>query len=166
MKTFAKTGLKAFEPSLNTPQDVVTIHEAAAANDVSIPSAHINSVLHVKETAQKSVEDVLTIAENFKKSGTKILVTNPTPIQWGGTEVKSDEQLETQLIYLEMMGRELRKMDVTLAYHTHDMEMYAGAREFHTTCYKTLRPKTFLSVTTCIGFIGVLKIPSLRFLMC
>jgi inosose dehydratase len=52
-------------------------------------------------------------------------------MKWGGSDVKSDDQLETQLYYLEMMGRELRKMGVTLAYHTHDMEMHAGAREFH-----------------------------------
>lgn len=131
MKTYAETGLKAFEPTFTSPAEVLEIHAAAQENDIIIPSAYVNSLLHEKETAQKSVDDVLAIAENFKKSGTKILVTNPTPIKWGGTETKSDEQLETQLIYLEMMGKELRKMGVTLAYHTHDMEMYGGAKEFH-----------------------------------
>lgn len=131
MQTYAKTGLKAFEPSFNSSEEVLTIHEAAAENGIIIPSAYVNSLLHNKEKAQKSVEDVLKIAENFSKTGTKILVTNPTPLKWGGTETKSDKQLATQLYYLEMLGKELRKMGVTLAYHTHDMEMFGGAKEFH-----------------------------------
>jgi inosose dehydratase len=32
---------------------------------------------------------------------------------------------------MESLGRELKKMDMILAYHTHDTEMLAGAREFH-----------------------------------
>jgi inosose dehydratase len=131
METYAKTGLTAFEPSFNSPGEVLTIHEAAEKNGISIPSAYVNSLLHDKDKAQKSVDEVLAIATNFKKSGTRILVTNPTPIQWGGTETKSDEELTTQLHYLEMMGKELRKMDVILAYHTHDTEMMGGAKEFH-----------------------------------
>jgi inosose dehydratase len=131
METYAKTGLTAFEPSFNSPEEVLTIHEAAQNNGISIPSAYVNSLLHDKDKAQKSVDEVLAIAANFKKSGTKVLVTNPTPIKWGGTETKSDEELKTQLHYLEMMGKELRKMGVTLAYHTHDTEMMGGAKEFH-----------------------------------
>jgi inosose dehydratase len=32
---------------------------------------------------------------------------------------------------MERLGSELKKMDLILAYHSHDTEMLAGAREFH-----------------------------------
>jgi inosose dehydratase len=75
--------------------------------------------------------DVLAIAKEAKKIGIEILVTNPTPIRWGGPENKSDEQLKTQALALNVLGKELRSIGLTLAYHNHDAEMRESAREFH-----------------------------------
>ena len=63
--------------------------------------------------------------------GTKIIVTNPSPLGWGSKENKTDQQLLDQAVALDKLGAELRAMGLTLAYHTHDSEFRAGAREFH-----------------------------------
>ena len=63
--------------------------------------------------------------------GTKIVVTNPSPIKWGGPELKNDSELSVQAKSMEKLGVELKKKGLTLAYHTHDVELRAGAREFH-----------------------------------
>ena len=101
METYAKTGLTAFEPSFNSPEEVLTAHKTARNNGISIPSAYVNSLLHDKDKAQKSVDEALEIAANFKKSGTRILVTNPTPIKWGRTKTKSDEELKLNFTTLK-----------------------------------------------------------------
>ena len=63
--------------------------------------------------------------------GTRIIVTNPSPIQWGGPENKSDEQLETQAQAMNGLGERLKRMGLILAYHNHDIELRNAAREFH-----------------------------------
>ena len=40
---------------------------------------------------------------------------------------------------LEKLGRELKKRKIALAYHTHDVELSAGAREFHHMMQNTTR---------------------------
>jgi inosose dehydratase len=131
MADFAKTGLKAYEPSFNAPEEVVKLGPVLKKYQIAMPSVYVNSVLHKADEAAKSIATVLAIADEVKKLGTKIMVTNPTPIRWGGDEVKSDEELKLQAASLDKLGAALRQKGITLAYHTHDVEMKAGAREFH-----------------------------------
>jgi inosose dehydratase len=128
---FATTGIKAYEPGLNGVEDVLKLVPVLNKYGIQLPSVYVNSVLHEVEEAEKSLISVLAIADEVKKAGTKIMVTNPTPLQWGSNKVKTDEQLKVQLKYLELLGSELRKKGIKLAYHTHDVELKAGAREFH-----------------------------------
>jgi inosose dehydratase len=94
-------------------------------------SIYVNSVLHEPAQSAESIDGVLSIAEQAAKLGTKILVTNPSPIRWGGTEDKTDDQLKHQAKSLDRLGEKLRTLGVTLAYHNHDSELRQGAREFH-----------------------------------
>ena len=94
-------------------------------------SIYVNSQLHEREEVEGSIEGVLAIAEQVKPLGTRIIVTNPSPLRWGGQENKNDAQLETQAAALGRLGAELARMGLTLSYHTHDPEFRAGAREFH-----------------------------------
>ena len=70
-------------------------------------------------------------AEKAKRAGTAIIVTNPSPIRWGGPESKTDDQLRVQAAALEKLGRQLDTMGLQLAYHNHDAELRNAAREFH-----------------------------------
>lgn len=131
LAAYASTGLKAYEGSFNSAEEVGKLAPYLQKYNIGVPSLYVNSTLHTKEDAQKSIENVLAIATAAKKLGTKIVVTNPSPIQWGGDVIKSDEQLEVQVMNLGKLGASLRKMDMRLAYHIHDIELRAGAREFH-----------------------------------
>ena len=128
---FLKTGLTAIEPSLSSAEQAVQMIAVLKKHNIQLPSIYVNSVLHKAEDGTKSIETILSIAKEVKKYNTKIIVTNPSPLQWGGTAVKSDAELLEQSANMERLGGELRKMDLILAYHTHDTEMLAGAREFH-----------------------------------
>ncbi|MEZ4900297.1 MAG: sugar phosphate isomerase/epimerase [Spirosomataceae bacterium] len=131
MAEYAKTGLTAYEPSLNGVEDVFKLAPALKKYNIQLPSVYVNSVLHKANEAEKSMVSILAIADEVKKLGTKIMVTNPTPIRWGGDELKSDEELKIQAASLEKLGAALRAKGIRLAYHTHDVELKAGAREFH-----------------------------------
>lgn len=130
-KEFLQTGLTAIEPSLTSAEQAEQMIAVLKRHNIQLPSIYVNSVLHKAEEGSKSIEAILSIAREAKKYNTKIIVTNPSPIQWGGTAVKSDSELLEQGANMERLGAELRKMDLILAYHTHDTEMLAGAREFH-----------------------------------
>jgi len=130
-KEYTQCGLKAIEPNFSSMEDVHAQLPVLDKYNIAIPSVYANSVLHKKEEAKKSIDTILSIAEAIKNHGTKIVVTNPTPIRWGGDEVKTDDELSIQLENLEELGRQLRKVGITLAYHTHDTEMKGGAKEFH-----------------------------------
>lgn len=128
---FLKSGLTAIEPSLSSAEEAMKMIAVLKKHNIQLPSIYVNSLLHKTADASKSIDGVLSIAREVKKYGTRIIVTNPSPLQWGGTEAKSDTELMEQGANLERLGKELKKMDLTLAYHTHDTEMLAGAREFH-----------------------------------
>jgi inosose dehydratase len=128
---FASSGLKAYEPAANHAEDVKRLLPFLKKHGLTMPSLYVNSSLCKREEAAKSIETVLSIADACREAGTRIIVTNPSPIQSGGGQNKSDEQLTDQAGNLEKLGAELRKRGLTLAYHTHDVELRAAAREFH-----------------------------------
>ena len=128
---FALTGIPAIETSFNNPNEVAKFATILKKYNIQMPSIYVNSVLHKAEDGEKSIDTILAIAEEVKKVGTKIIVTNPSPIAWGGKEVKTDEQLLEQSKNMEKLGKALRNKGLILAYHTHDTELLAGAREFH-----------------------------------
>ncbi len=128
---FAKTGIKAFEPSFTDKDKVVELIPFLKMHNIEMPSVYVNSILHEKDAIEQSIKAIIDIAEVAKTYGTKIIVTNPSPIKWGSPQLKTDAQLTLQAQAMDRLGSELRKRDLTLAYHTHDMELKAGAREFH-----------------------------------
>lgn len=131
IKHFAQSGIPAIEPNIESIQMGTNFMAALKKYGIQMPSIYVNSVLHKPDEVKASVQMVLDIADLVKPFGTKIIVTNPSPIAWGGAHNKSDAELTAQAIALNDLGAKLRAKGITLAYHTHDMEMKAGAREFH-----------------------------------
>lgn len=131
MAEFAQTGIKAFEPALENAEQALKIIPVLKKHQISMPSVYVNSVMHRQEDVEKSIWNVLAIADEVIKFDTKIIVTNPSPIRWGGDELKTDDQLITQARAMEKLGIALRNKGITLAYHIHASELLAGAREFH-----------------------------------
>jgi inosose dehydratase len=127
----AASGSDGFEPLAKSPQELDRLGPLLKKHDLQMRSLYVNSVLHERDKADRSIEDVLAIARKAKGLGTKIIVTNPSPIRWGGPENKDDGQLRVQAAALEKLGRQLKAMGLTLAYHNHDIELRNAAREFH-----------------------------------
>jgi inosose dehydratase len=127
----AASGMDGYEPLVTAPAEIDTLAPLLKKHRLEMRSLYVNSVLHEAQTASESVDEVLAIAKKAKGIGTRIIVTNPSPIQWGGPENKNDEQLEVQAKMLELLGRELKEMGLILAYHNHDIELRNAAREFH-----------------------------------
>ena len=127
----ASSGLDGFEPLVTTPQQIDKLAPLLKKRGLQMRSVYVNSVLHDVGQANKSIQFVLAIADRARKVGTKIIVTNPSPIRWGGPENKSDQELLIQGKALQQLGIELKGMGLVLAYHNHDIEFRNGAREFH-----------------------------------
>lgn len=131
IRLFAQSGITAIEPNIDSISMGNTFISALKKYDIQMPSIYVNTLLHKPDEVQASIQKVLDIAALVKSYGTKIIVTNPSPIAWGGAQNKSDTELTAQAIALNDLGSKLKTKGFTLAYHTHDMEMKAGAREFH-----------------------------------
>lgn len=131
LKAVKEAGLDGFEPVLNTPDEVKTLGELLPKHGLVLKSFYVNSKLHDKADADASVKTVLAIAEAAKGIGAGVVVTNPSPIKWGGPENKTDDQLKLQAEKLNELGAGLRKLGLVLAYHNHDIELRHAAREFH-----------------------------------
>jgi inosose dehydratase len=127
----AKTGVDGFEPIGNSPGEVAAMGPLLKKHGLAMRSLYVNSTLHDPAEAEESVMQVLGIADASRKLGVRILVTNPSPIRWGGPENKDDNQLREQAQNLDFLGAELKRRGMVLAYHNHDAELRAGGREFH-----------------------------------
>ena len=127
----AASGMDGYEPLANNPQEIDRLGPLLKKHGLEMRSLYVNSVLHERIKADESIEAVLAIAEKAKRLGTKIIVTNPSPIRWGGPQNKDDAQLKVQATALEKLGRQLKAMGLILSYHNHDIELRNAAREFH-----------------------------------
>ena len=128
---FTQTKIPGFEPSIRDAAHLEELIPFLEKYQIKLPSVYVGSQMHEEDLAKKSMEVILEIAKKAKELGTKIIVTNHNPIQWGSGQLKNDKQLLCQSAYLEKMGKSLKGMGIKLAYHTHDVELQAGAREFH-----------------------------------
>lgn len=127
-----QAGFQGFEPSLEAPADAARLAPLVRLHGLEVRSFYANSLLHREEQVDQSIRQILETARSARDElGAKIVVTNPSPIRWGGTEDKSDVELRTQAAALNRLGAELGRLGMVLAYHHHDSELRQAAREFH-----------------------------------
>ncbi|MHC4496420.1 MAG: sugar phosphate isomerase/epimerase, partial [Planctomycetota bacterium] len=93
--------LDGYEPLASNPQEIDRLGTLLKKHGLEMRSLYVNSVLHEREKADQSIEAVLVIARKAKAVGTKIIVTNPSPIRWGGPQNKNDAELRVQATALE-----------------------------------------------------------------
>lgn len=127
----ARTGINGYEPIIESPVEFKGLNKRLLKHGLTMHSLYVNSILHDTSKADASIKTVLTIGKAARELGTKIIVTNPSPIRWGGPENKTDAQLRFQAKALDQLGAELKALGLTLAYHNHDAELRMGGREFH-----------------------------------
>jgi len=125
------SGNDGFEPGVGGLQQIEQMAPLLKKHGLEMRSLYVNSTLHDAAQADKSIEEVLAAAAQAKAVGTRIIVTNPSPLRWGGPENKTDEQLKVQAAAMDKLGARLTQMGLILAYHNHDIELRNAAREFH-----------------------------------
>jgi inosose dehydratase len=130
LAAIASSGVAGYEPIVESPEEVAPLGPRLKAHGLEMRSIYVNSRLH-DDGAEASIAAVVAIGRAVAPLGTRIVVTNPSPIRWGGPENKTDAQIVAQGRALDRLGAKLRGMGLTLAYHNHDAELRAGAREFH-----------------------------------
>lgn len=127
----ASSGMNGYEPLVNSAAEVEQLAPLLRKQKLEMRSLYVNTTLHVPDEAAKSFDHVLGIANKAKEVGTRIIVTNPNPIRWGGPENKTDAMLKTQAESLNELGQKLAAIGMVLSYHNHDAELRNAAREFH-----------------------------------
>ncbi len=125
------TGITGYEPIIDDLSEFDGLGERLQKHGLTMESIYVNSTLHEESKIDASIDAVVGIAETARELGTQIVVTNPAPIRWGGTEDKSDRQLVRQAEALDRLGTAIRDFGMVLAYHNHDAELRQGGREFH-----------------------------------
>ncbi|MFC5409986.1 sugar phosphate isomerase/epimerase family protein [Larkinella bovis] len=128
---FAKSGLVGYEPSVSSAEEIRTLAPLLKKHRLHMHSLYVGTTLHKADEADKALATVTAIADAARPLGTKLVVTNPSPIKWGSAQDKTDTELAVQAANLDRLGAELKKRGMTLSYHTHDVEMRHSAREFH-----------------------------------
>lgn len=131
LKDLVASGLNGLEPGVGGAAEIRTLIPQLKQAGLEMRSIYVNSTLHEPAEAGRSIGEILAVAREVRPGGTRIIVTNPNPIKWGGPESKSDEQLRTQAAAMNRLGRELASLRMSLAYHNHDIELRHAAREFH-----------------------------------
>jgi len=82
----AQCGADGFEPMIASAQQVDDVAALLKKHGLEMRSLYVNSTLHVADQVEKSTADIVAIAQRAKAAGTRIIVTNPSPIQWGGPQ--------------------------------------------------------------------------------
>ncbi|GAB3248560.1 hypothetical protein GCM10027347_04960 [Larkinella harenae] len=128
---FANSGIKGYEPSVNSAVDIQKLAPLLKKHKLEMHSLYVNSTLHKADEADKTLATVTAIADAARPLGARLVVTNPSPLKGGNVADKTDAELAVQAANLDRLGAELKKRGMTLSYHTHDVEMRNSAREFH-----------------------------------
>jgi inosose dehydratase len=131
LKDVVACGINGFEPGVGGAEEIRNLLPLLKQNGLEMRSIYVNSTLHDPAEAAKSIDQILAVATFVRDYGTRIIVTNPNPIKWGGAENKTDEQLRIQASAMERLGKALASQKMVLAYHNHDIELRQAAREFH-----------------------------------
>ena len=100
----ANTGIRGYEPIVESAGELDNLDERLNRHGLEMRSIYVNSVLHDPTKIDNSIASVIEIAKAAKRLGTRIVVTNPSPVRWGGLEDKSDAQLRRQAESLDRLA--------------------------------------------------------------
>jgi len=125
----AAAGFNGLEPGIQTADQIAPLAAQLAKHGLEMRSIYTGSELVEPAVLDQELERIVALAKQAQAVGTKIIVTNPSPLP--DPRGKSDAQLRQQATGLNRVGKELAALGLTLAYHNHDVELAHAAREFH-----------------------------------
>ena len=129
LAALAACGMNGLEPGLGSADQVGGLFAQLSKHGLELRSIYTGSSLVEAASVDREIARIVALAKRAKEVGTKIIVTNPSPLP--NRQGKTDAQLRTQAAALNKLGHELAALGVKLAYHNHDVELQFAAREFH-----------------------------------
>ncbi|MGA3324628.1 MAG: sugar phosphate isomerase/epimerase [Terriglobia bacterium] len=91
-------------------------------------SVYASTTLHEAPAAAASIQAVQELADFLKPLGTRVIITNPSPKPNQG--IKSDNEIKTQVRYINQLGAALHHRGMKLLLHHHTPELRDNAREW------------------------------------
>jgi inosose dehydratase len=99
-----------------------------AKYQLSPESVYAGTTMHEPRAALMSIRSVMELAAFLKPLGTRVIITNPSPLPHEGR--KSDHELKIQAHYVNQLGAALRRQGIRLLLHHHTPELRENAREW------------------------------------
>lgn len=130
-----QAGVRGWEHSFRQVSEVKATADAAKRQGLEMHTAYVFGAFHEPELAKPAIENAVAISEALRAVGVHSIIVNPDPLPQGAP--KTDAQLLTQSTAMNELGETLTAAGTRLLYHSHDPEMKAGAREFHTMLINT-----------------------------
>lgn len=127
----ARAGIQTWEAlGLADDAEAAALARALKSSGLRAQTLYVNCRLHEPDW-RASVERTLAEARRGIALGARVICSNPEPVQWGGPQNKTDEELKRQLEAIRSLTERMRAEGAELAYHVHDAELRNGAREMH-----------------------------------
>lgn len=133
LRQVVESGIAGWEPSLASVDQVAPAAAALDAHGLEMRSFYAGGPLHTDE-ADTTIDRIVATGVAARAHGAQVVVVNPGA---SPDRDKNDHELEAQARSMDTLGRRLADEGLGLAYHTHDREMRAAAREFHHTMVAT-----------------------------
>lgn len=129
-ETTRKVGYSRMEltSSFITAETLPVTREQVRKHGLQIPIVYHGGPFHEAAGAEKTIAEILEVADKAKTLGATIINTNPNPKP--KKEAKSDSELAFQARSVTRVAELLQKRGMRLIVHHHDPEMADGAREW------------------------------------
>jgi inosose dehydratase len=97
------------------------------ANQLSTPSVYVHGAMHEMAVGAETEQRALSVLAAARKAGCRAIVCDPEPKAVGE---KTDEELATQAMLANRLGRKLAAEGAALRLHNHKVELQSDAREW------------------------------------
>jgi sugar phosphate isomerase/epimerase len=97
------------------------------ANQLRTPSVYVHGAMHEMTAGAETEQRALSVLALAKPAGCRAIVCNPEPKAAGE---KTDQELDTQAMLVNRLGRKLSAEGANLRLHNHKVELHANAREW------------------------------------
>ena len=102
--------------------------------NLDVPVVYAGGIFHDAEAAERSIAQILDVADVAKELRCAWINTNCNPKKGGG---KTDRELATEASSLNRLGQHLKERGMRLMLHEHAPDMADGAREWRSNLHHT-----------------------------
>lgn len=148
-----KAGYRRMEliSSFVTGDALPRTRELLRKHGLQVPIVYHSGPLHEEKAAEKTIAEILSVAEIAKSLGASLIEANPNPKP--KREAKTGAELDVQARAVSRLADALAKRGQRLILHHHDPEMADNAREWR----HLLRNTDPRRVGFCVDFDWVLQ---------